>query len=99
MVEILKLSFDQLVMIRCKSSYLGEHSTLGSVVLLAMYCSFVRTVRPGKHFLIETEDGGEELEEGPANNGAPITSRLEGCEKEKTWYEDDGKGGILQTTF
>ena len=67
---------------------------------LAMYfSSSVRTVRPGKHFLIETEDGGGELEDAPANNGAPISSRLEKCEKGKTWHEDDGKGGILQTTF
>ena len=56
-------------------------------------------MRSGKHFLIETEDGGGELEDAPANNGAPITSRLEKCEKGKTWHEDDGKGGILQTTF
>ena len=94
MVEILKLSFDQLVMIRCKSSYLGEHSTLGSVVLLAMYCSFVRTVRPGKHFLIETEDGDGELEDGPAsdednqqnkkNNGEPITLNKSGWKETKS---------------
>ena len=64
-----------------------------------MYFSSVRTVRPGKHFLIETEDGGGELEDAPANNGAPITSRLEKCEKGKTWHEDDGKGEILQTTL
>ena len=49
--------------------------------------------------MIETEDGGGELEDAPANNGAPITSRLEKCEKGKTWHEDDGKGGILQTTL
>ena len=84
MVEILKLSFDQLVMIRCKSSYLGEHSTLWSVVLLAMYCSSVRTVRPGKHFLIETEDGGGELEDGQANNGEPITLNKSGWKETKT---------------
>ena len=49
--------------------------------------------------MIETEDGGGELEDAPANNGAPISSRLEKCEKGKTWHEDDGKGGILQTTL
>ena len=38
-----------------------------------MCFSFVRTARPGKHFLIETEDGGGELEDGPSNNGEPNT--------------------------
>ena len=28
----------------------------------------VSTARPGKHFLIETEDGDGELQDGPASN-------------------------------
>ena len=37
-------------------------------------CIFsVRTARPGKHFLIETEDGGGELEDGTGNNGESLT--------------------------
>ena len=43
-----------------------------------MYFSSVRTVRPGKHFLIETEDEGGELEDGPSNNGEPITLNKSG---------------------
>ena len=39
---------------------------------MAMYFSSVSTARPGKYFLIETEDGGGELEDGPANNGEPM---------------------------
>ena len=35
--------------------------------------SFVRTARPGKYFLIETEDGGGEVGDGPANVGGPST--------------------------
>ena len=33
--------------------------------------SFVGTARPGKHFLIETEDGAGEVGDGPANVGGP----------------------------
>ena len=65
-----------------------------------MYFSSVRTVRPGKHFLIETEDEGGELEDGPSNNEEPIgIARFEKCEKGKTWTEDHGKGGILRIYF
>ena len=42
-----------------------------SVVPLAVFFSFVRTARPGKYFLIETEDGGGEGENGMANLGGP----------------------------
>ena len=44
-----------------------------SVVPLAVFFSFVRTARPGKYFLIETEDGGGEVGDGPANVGGPST--------------------------
>jgi len=44
--------------------------TWTAFAILAMF-SFVRTARPGKYFLIETEDGGGEggVEDGMANVG------------------------------